>query len=333
MKDTDMPAERHEVLAALRTELIRLGDANDVEDRGGREEAVRLRDAATAAIRDLVARHPFLLELFPTLVRQLDTGSLYASGWSALQDAVDRANLPRLYTDLAGWFHLLTAPDEYANEAAAYRDALLAATVKRPRTLLELGSGGGNNAFHLKRDFECTLTDLAPAMLAISRRLNPECEHVEGDMRLLRLGRQFDAVFVHDAVMYLTSEDDLRRAVETAFVHTRPGGVALFAPDYLMETFETRTDSGGRDGGGRGVRVFAGGRPPEPGSHAFEVDFVYLLREGSEPTRIVHDRHVCGLFSRATWLRLLNEAGFTVTSATRPRDDERSDEVFVGVRR
>lgn len=328
-----MPAERHEVLAALRAELVRLGDANDVEDRGSRGEAVRLRDEASAAIRELVALHPFLTEVLPALARQIDSGSIYASGWSTLRDAVDRANLPRLYTDLAGWFHLLTAPEEYAAEAAAYRDALLGATAKRPRTLLELGSGGGNNAFHLKRDFECTLTDLAPAMLAISRRLNPECEHVEGDMRLLRLGRQFDAVFVHDAVMYLTSEDDLRRAIETAFVHTRPGGVALFAPDYLMETFETRTDSGGRDGGGRSLRYIEWDRPPEPGSHTFEVDFVYLLREGSEPTQIVHDRHVCGLFPRAAWLRLLNEAGFMVTSTTRPRDDEGTDEVFVGVRR
>ena len=32
----------------------------------------------------------------------------------------------------------------------------------------------------------------------MSRSINPECEHVQGDMRTLRLGREFDAVFVHD---------------------------------------------------------------------------------------------------------------------------------------
>jgi hypothetical protein len=53
-------------------------------------------------------------------------------------------------------------------------------------------------------------------MLELSRGLNPECEHVVGDMRPLHLGRQFDAVFVHDAVMYMTTEDDLRQAMETA---------------------------------------------------------------------------------------------------------------------
>ena len=50
--------------------------------------------------------------------------------------------------------------------------------------------------------FTCTLSDLSPQMLSLSRTLNPGCEHVLGDMRTLRLGRTFDAVFVHDAVMY-----------------------------------------------------------------------------------------------------------------------------------
>ena len=47
-------------------------------------------------------------------------------------------------------------------------------------------------------------------MLDLSRTINPECEHVQGDMRTLRLGRVFDAIFVEDAVMYLTSVADLR---------------------------------------------------------------------------------------------------------------------------
>lgn len=134
--------------------------------------------------------------------------------------------LPRLYNELAGWFHPLTRPDDYVAEAASYRDTLLRVARSRPRTLLELGSGGGNNAFQLKRDFECTLSDLSPAMLEVSRSINPECAHLAGDIRALRLGRQFDAVFVHDAVMYLTAEEDLRRAMETAFLHCRPAGVS-----------------------------------------------------------------------------------------------------------
>ena len=73
-------------------------------------------------------------------------------------------------------------------------------------TVLELGSGGGNNASHLKRHFTLTLVDRSPEMLELSRGLNPELEHVEGDMRTMRLDRTFDAVFVHDALAYILTE-------------------------------------------------------------------------------------------------------------------------------
>ena len=86
-------------------------------------------------------------------------------------------------------------------------------------------------------------------MRAVSLALNPDCEHVAGDMRSVRLGRQFDAVFVHDAVCYMTTESDLQLAIETAFVHCQPGGVALFAPDFVRDTFRPGTDHGGSDDG------------------------------------------------------------------------------------
>lgn len=132
-----------------------------------------------------------------------------------------------------------------------YREAIIKASERPVRTVLNLGSGGGNNASHLKKHFQMTLVDPLPGMLAVSQALNPECEHLEGDMRDVRLGRTSDAVFIHDAIMYITTEADLRRAMETAFIHCAPGGGAIFAPDYTRETFEPRTDHGGHDGNGR----------------------------------------------------------------------------------
>jgi hypothetical protein len=67
-----------------------------------------------------------------------------------------------MYGGLAPWFHLLTPPAEYDGEAA-FALALLRDHVHGPlNTLLELGSGGGNLASHLKRDLTLTLTDVAP---------------------------------------------------------------------------------------------------------------------------------------------------------------------------
>jgi SAM-dependent methyltransferase len=239
-----------------------------------------------------------------------------------------------MYGELAGWWPLLSAPSEYAEEAEIYRRLLVEAADRPPLTLLELGSGGGSNAAHLKAHFELTLVDLSPGMLEVSRTENPECEHVQGDMRTVRLGRTFDAVFVHDAVMYMTSEEDLRRAIETASVHCRPGGAVLFAPDQLRETFRTGTDWGGHDGDGRAARFLEWTWDPDPLDTTYTVDYAYLLREADGSVRVEHDRHVEGLFPRATWLRLLSEAGFQARAVPveLPELEPGSYELFVATR-
>ncbi len=235
--------------------------------------------------------------------------------------------LPKLYTELAPWFPIPTAPSEYAQEASRYR-AVFEGLAPPPRTLLELGSGGGNNASHLKARFEMTLVDLSEDMLGVSRRLNPECEHVQGDMRSVRLGRLFDAVFVHDAVMYLTTEEDLKRAIETAFVHTRPGGAALFVPDCLRETYRDTTDRGGNDAGMRSLRYLEWSWDPDPSDSTFRTDFAYLLRDENGSVTCVYDMHQLGLFSRETWLALFVQVGFAPRSVHLDIGDE--GEVYEG---
>ena len=228
--------------------------------------------------------------------------------------APDGPPAPRLYAELAAWWPLMSAPEEYAEEAAFFGDLLARAgdpALGPPRTVLELGSGGGNVASHLKARYALTLVDRAPGMLAVSRALNPECAHAEGDLRTVRLGRTFDAVFVHDAVCYVTTEADLARAFATAFAHCRPGGGAVFAPDYVRETFRPSTDSGGNDAPeGRGLRYLEWVWDPDPADATYVADYAYLIREADGATRVVHDRHVEGVFPRATWLALLAEAGF-----------------------
>ena len=217
---------------------------------------------------------------------------------------------PRLYGELASWFHLLSSPPDYAEEAEFARKLLTDSGAPLPRTVLELGSGGGNNASHLKAHFQMTLVDLSTGMLDLSRRLNPECEHLEGDMKTLRLGRMFDAVFVHDAIMYMTTENDLRQVLETARLHCKPDGAAVFMPDVVRETFVSLTTHGGHDGEGRSIRYIEWTFDPDPSDTTYTVDFAYLLREGTKPLRVVHDHHVFGMFSRDVWLELLRDAGF-----------------------
>jgi SAM-dependent methyltransferase len=239
----------------------------------------------------------------------------------------------RFYGDLAAWWPLISPLEEY-DEEAAFASTVIRSASLPVREVLELGSGGGHNAFHLKASFAMTLVDLSDDMLEVSRRLNPECDHHRGDMRTVRLGRNFDAVFVHDAIEYMTTERDLRRAIVTAFVHCRPGGVAVFVPDSTRETFEPGTDHGGNDGvDGRAARYLEWAWDPDAGDTWTRTEYAFLLREPDGSVRVVQDTHRLGLFSREDWLCFLADAGFEPRSVMETTSEVRSPrEFFVGHR-
>jgi SAM-dependent methyltransferase len=234
-----------------------------------------------------------------------------------------------LYDDLAAWWPLLSPPTEYVDEAADLLPRLGIAAGSGSATLLELGAGGGSLAFHLKRHFRLTLTDRAPAMLAVSRELNPECEHLVGDMRSLRLGREFDVVLIHDAIMYATDQAALRATLRTAAIHCRPGGTVAILPDHVRETFAPETEHGGHDAAdGRGLRYLEWSWDPDPTDDTYTVDYAFLLRTGDGTVTVEHDRHVEGLFSRAQWLGWLAEAGLPA----RAEGDPWGRDVFIATR-
>ena len=179
----------------------------------------------------------------------------------------------------------------------------------------------------MKGHFTLTLSDLSSEMLANSRKVNPECEHVVGDMRTLDLGRSFDLVFIHDAIMYATDEASVRATLATAARHCRSCGGIVVVPDHVRETFEPETSHGGEDApDGRGLRYLQWSWDPDPTDTTFEVVYAFLLREADGSVRVESDRHVEGLFPRRTWLTWLRDAGFD----SRSRLDRWQRDVFSG---
>ena len=231
--------------------------------------------------------------------------------------------MERIYSDLADWWPLLSTPSDYEGEARQFTDLLQSGG--EVRRLLELGSGGGNNASHMKRHFELTLVDRAPEMLAVSRRLNPECEHHVGDMRSVRLGQTFDAIFVHDAVCYLTSPEDVRAMLQTAAMHTESNGTLLVVPDFVQETFRAGVSTGGHDGIGRSLRYMEWTGELGADGTTYEVDYALLLREGDGRARVASDHHVCGVFSREQWQVWFLEAGFRPRIRSLPLDPDKPE--------
>lgn len=235
----------------------------------------------------------------------------------------------RMYDDLSGMYRLITPRAEYEEEAGRYASLFRGSLGNGRLSLLELGTGAGHNASWLT-GFDLTLTDISPKMLALAQALNPDATCVLGDMRTLRLGRTFDAVLAHDAVCYMRTEADLRAAMQTAHAHLNPGGVALFVPDYVAETFEADTECGGADGDQEAVRYleWVWQRPGQTDSYM--VDYVICRRSEDGQLETHHDRHEEGLFSIEQWVSWLDAAGF---DAAHVEAVDEVGQIFRGIRR
>jgi hypothetical protein len=232
------------------------------------------------------------------------------------------------YGELAPWWPLISPLADYEEEAASFAGVLRAHT-PAVHDVLELGSGGGHVAWYLKAEFAMTLTDLSAEMLEQSAAINGECVHVQGDMQTIRLDRTFDAVFVHDAIEYLLTEQELRAAFVTAFAHLRPGGLLLVVPDATTESFEPGEDVGGADEPGRSVRFLEWSYDPDPNDTWVQTEYVFALRVHGEPTHVRHETHRTGLFPRSTWERELDAAGFAVRWVREITEEDRPGRDFI----
>ena len=58
---------------------------------------------------------------------------------------------PRLYTDLASLWPLVSPPEDYPEEVESFRERFQRHGVPDGAAVLHLGSGGGSIDYHLKR--------------------------------------------------------------------------------------------------------------------------------------------------------------------------------------
>ncbi|MBN1151277.1 class I SAM-dependent methyltransferase [candidate division WOR-3 bacterium] len=217
----------------------------------------------------------------------------------------------KLYNELSAWWPVLSAPEDYEEESSLYV-RIIEKYKKDIKTAIELGSGGGNNASHLKKLYTMTLVDMSLGMIEVSKTLNPECRHFEGDMRSVRLGEKFDLVFIHDAIMYMTTEEDLFRTFITAKEHMKDEGVLFIAPDYFKETFKPFTSHGGHDRKERSMRYLEWTCDKNPHDTLIETYFAYILKNEKGEISFEDDISINGIFSKNTWQILLEKVGFKV---------------------
>jgi SAM-dependent methyltransferase len=110
-------------------------------------------------------------------------------------------------------------------------------------SLLDVACGTGMHLASLARmGFDVEGVELSPEMLAAAAERLPGVPLHRGDMRTFRLDRRFDAVVcLFSAIGYMTTVDDLARALRTMGGHLVDGGVLVvepwFTPDRWYEGY------------------------------------------------------------------------------------------------
>lgn len=154
----------------------------------------------------------------------------------------------------AASYNLLYADKDYTGEAV-FIDKILRRHCPQAKTLLDLGSGTGRHALELmKLGYDVTGVEMSSEMLTMAGQAL--CQAVpkdgqslpkvqKGDIRDVRLGRQFDVVTsLFHVVGYQRTNEDLMAALATAYEHLPSGGVFLFdfwyGPAVLSEKPEVR---------------------------------------------------------------------------------------------
>ena len=223
-----------------------------------------------------------------------------------------RKKTNRLYKDLAWLWPIWEDVEEYRAESELFTRLIKRHARIKVRSLLDIGCGGGKNVFHLKKHFKVTGIDKSKAMLANAKKQNPECEFYLGDMRNLNLKRQFDSVFINDAITYMTTKNDLLKVFRTAHKHLKPGGVMITYPDGCKEKFEqNETTIWKSETVDMDITFIENQYDPNPEDDTFETTLIYLIRRNGK-LRIEHDFHVCGLFTLSVWRKSLKQAGFEI---------------------
>jgi SAM-dependent methyltransferase len=147
-----------------------------------------------------------------------------------------------MFKETACYYDRIYAFKDYAGEA----EKILSIVDRELHTdgsrLLDVACGTGLHLKHLKAHFEAEGLDLSPELLEIARARNPELTFHCADMRTFALDAAYDVVTcLFSSIGYMTTLDDLHRAIERMAKHLVPGGLLLVVPWFTPEAWKPNT--------------------------------------------------------------------------------------------
>jgi len=234
-----------------------------------------------------------------------------------------------IFSDYSRCYNLLYADKDYAAEAA-YVVRHIRRVSPAAASILELGCGTGRHAHHFAgHGFKLHGVDLSQEMVEVARSNqqpeDPKIVFEVGDVRSVRLGRQFDCVISLFHVMsYQTSNEDIRNAFRTAAEHTATGGVFLFdcwyGPGVLTDPPVVRVKRVASDD----LTIMRIAEPTvDSMANTVNVDYLLRVQEKTPPSeRWISESHRMRYFFAPEIELLLGEVGFRPLGVYRWMSDE-----------
>ena len=215
------------------------------------------------------------------------------------------------YGSLAWTERIIVSGDACANEVEQYVSAIKKHSNRELKTMLHLGCGAGGHDYYFKKYFEVTGVDVSQGMLNIAREKNSDVSYIQGDMRSVRLEQKFDVVIIPDSIAYMSTVEDLKKAIHSVACHLCPGGIFLVVAHTKDEFRNNNFAYSGSDGDIH-ITVFENNHVISDSQ--YEAALVYLIRQGGV-LQVEHDVHTLGLFDYDTWLKLFSEARMCVIAS------------------
>lgn len=209
----------------------------------------------------------------------------------------------RFYDALYSW-------KDYEGEAARLHE-LIQQLRPGARTLLDVACGTGKHLEHLRAHYEAEGLDLEADFLTLARQRLEGTPLHQGDMRTFDLGKRFDVVTcLFSSIAYMTSLDNLRRAVQTMADHVDDGGLLIVEPFFGPEQFEAGTP----------WALFvdepdlkiARMDVPEVDGAVGMIPFQYLVATGGAVEHFTEIHHL-GLYTHEEYVEAFSAAGLEAT--------------------
>lgn len=168
-----------------------------------------------------------------------------------------------------------------------------------------------------KRGYEVVGRDLSPEMVRVGRRAARQADIpadvATGDMRTLRLGREFDALLcIGTAFNYLTEPRDVRMAFRTFRTHLRPGGLLVLDltnfDAWIDDPMNARTEIDRRTPTGTRIAIF-GFNEQTPAKTLHIARFLTVVQRGRS-IEVRFDEAPLKVWSKGTLSRALRVQDF-----------------------